>query len=240
MNLDLTSKIQKLLRLSLNNPSQKEAESAMAKAQELAVAAGIDLAVLELQGQRPKKEEITEEFVDSGKRFPIEYKFITGVVTKFLDVTILFHGNRDYGRKVSFIGPKTESEFAKWLYSYLIDEFYSLWEDYRTKNPLVGTKLKNSYYLGIYNALIRRIDAIKSETINNNSANVVGFAPETVQKQYAVMIVTKKEEINQFVGKKYPKLKKGYAAASFRADSNVINDGYNAGQNISLNRPLMG
>lgn len=235
MNSVLSEKIQKLLRLASNNPSVEEAASALAKAQALATEAGLDLAVLSLQGNEPQREEIDEKFVDCGKRFPVEYKFVGAVIKQFLGVSILNHGGR-CGRSISFIGPKSDTAFAIWLYGYLVEEFYRLWETYRKKNPLVSTCFKNSFYFGIHSALIDKIAASK-QTVINQCVPVAQFSAETIKEHFALMVVKQNEEIAKFIDDKYARIRKTTAQKiSVRAD--IMADGYKAGQTISLNRPL--
>ncbi len=236
MNSALLNRIQKLLRLASNNPSVEESASAFAKAQTLATEAGLDLAILSLQGEELPAEEIDEKFVECGQRFPVEYKFVSTIIKQFLGVSIINHGGRTRGRSISFIGPKSDTGFAIWLYEYLIGEFYRLWEIYRKNNPSAETGFKNSFYFGVHNAIIDKINEGKKQAVDKGVA-CAQFSADTIKEQFALMVVNQEKAIAKFIDEKYEKIRRGKAQSiSVRAD--VMAQGYEAGKTVSLNRPL--
>ncbi len=75
MNDKIIERLKKLLALAGNNPSQAEAEAAMAKAQAVAIEHGIDLAMLG-DSQAESETEIIRDEMEFGQRLPTVNNYI--------------------------------------------------------------------------------------------------------------------------------------------------------------------
>lgn len=104
----LMKKVEKLLSLAGNNPSQEEAQSAMAKAQKLIVEHNLDMSKL----KSDEREDIVvvrcEHPNNNGYRVTL-----ASILSENFRCKVLMVGN-----KVNFIGYKTDAEVCKRVFEY--------------------------------------------------------------------------------------------------------------------------
>ena len=156
MSLDekekVLNKIQKLVTLAGNNPSQEEAESAMLKAQELLLANGLEMTDVEDIGDSVAEETPEEEKVDLGNKvIPRWQQDIIMVLAKNFRVSI-FTASRDgkwTGSKMSYykyftlVGMPQDVKVAKAMIMFAFDFFLKSWDKYRKENTFYDRKATN-------------------------------------------------------------------------------------------------
>jgi hypothetical protein len=172
-------KIKKLLELasSERNPSAHEAESAMAKVQELLAKYELDLTTVE-QSAKPQAEEfVTNPYGEPFERTPMEHRFAAWIVQSYFQVSVftstgyslhnlgkgkimirrIFETSEDprFGRRVCFLGRKTNVTIAEYVYGYLCAEFRRQWERYHNET---GSGNRLDYYRGLRVGLDRRLE----------------------------------------------------------------------------------
>ena len=127
MNDKIIDRLTKLLALAGNNPSQAEANAAMAKAQAVAIEHGIDLALI---GKVDDNSEITLDEMRFGQRLPTVNNYVSDILVKFFNVKIILSGSRDTGRKLIFGGKGSDIETAKYIYTWLAETMVRCWHRY--------------------------------------------------------------------------------------------------------------
>jgi len=225
---NIVSKIQKLLALASRNTNQAEMESAMAKAIELATANNIDIAKLELAGQKMVREYVKES-VAMGQRLPICGQYIRWIIQKHFNVKVLTNGNRQSGRSVIYIGTQTDIEMAKFVNNFLEERFMGLWHSHKatTNAPLSA---RESYFAGVHRGLCDKLTAQKKVTETT-------IAPEVTQ-QYGIMVRDSKMELENAMNNFYPKLGKATVKNIKIASSSSYYAGQAAGSALNIARPI--
>ena len=194
----LVDKIGKLLALAGNNDSAAQAEAALAKAQELAIANGIDLSKISKDTNARKQEaEIVCEYMRFGARLPTVSDYVRGILVKFFKVKILLYGNREKGRGILFVGRRQDVETAKYIYNWLSDKMVACWHSYYTANACKGVKLaqKQSYLYGFYSGLMNKLASNQTEVESN-------LLPDADSRnQYALAVVNNEQAIDAHIQK---------------------------------------
>lgn len=231
MNYD---RIKALLNLAKDNTNDNEAAAAFGKAVALADKMGIDIAVVEAQlGQAQQREEFVDSEVELGKRLPVLQKFISWLLKPSFNVDIVYSGGRYGGRKITFLGRKSDVEMAIYANEFLAGEFERRWKYYKQSRGL-DNRSKNAYLYGMYEGFR---DKAKQEKETQKAAAVEGQAPE-VREKFGLVLVTEETQRKQFVTQKFPNLKKGKTHRFDLSRSDIVSDGRAAGATINVNRPL--
>lgn len=152
----IIQKIQNLLDLSNNNPSEEEAIAAAAKAQELM--AKYDIQFADLGGENA--EEITEEtFYDNGKHEMKKWKRgLANVVAKNFRCK---HYILDK-KHIVFYGHAQDAKIALNVFTYLYTTGNKLANNYYYNKKKMGYETKgvmNSYLAGFKNGIQSKLDA---------------------------------------------------------------------------------
>ena len=222
MNDALILKLKKLLALAGNNPSQGEAEAALAKAQSLAIENGIDLALI---GSSEDEEDIVRENMEFGQRLPTVNVYISNVLTKFFNVRIITSGGRSGGRKLIFIGKQSDINTAKYVYTWLSETMVRCWHNYYKANThVINLSHKQSYLFGFYNGLISKLESNK-KTVESDKLKTT-----EEQNKYAVAVVNLQKKIQDFIDNEFENLRSG---ATKRISMN--NDSYSRGLTDGIN-----
>lgn len=233
MNLDLIKKL--FVKSQDQSISAEEAALFFAKAKAKADEAGLELDIIAAQlGEEVQKEEMVENEMNVGKRFPVVHKFIIHLLMRHFKVDVLYSGGRYDGHKIGFIGRKSDTEFAKFAYSYLQEDFMRRWNAFKKVNGLDGNA-RNAYLMGLKQGLDGKLHA---ERIAQREEKVA-VLPQEVQGRYQLAVVSEEGARKAFMEMKYPKLGT-YKSAPMRGSmrSEVIAAGRADGANISINRPL--
>lgn len=231
MNYD---RIKALLNLAKDNTNDNEAAAAFAKASALASKMGVDIAVVEAQlGQTQQREEFVDTKVEMGQRFPVCFKFVAWLMRDAFNVDIVYSGGRYGGRRVTFLGRKSDVEMAVYASEFLLAEFERRWKYYKKSHNL-DNRAKNAYLYGMYEGFR---DKAKQEKETQKVAAVEHESPE-VREKFGLVLVTEEAQRKQFVGQKFPNLRKGKTYSLNLSRKDVISDGRAAGATINVNRPL--
>jgi len=218
MNDTLINKLKKLLALAGNNPSQQEAEAALAKAQSLAIENGIDLALI---GSNEQEDDIVQDEMEFGGRLPTVNVYITNVLTQFFNVRIITSGGRNSGRKLIFVGKQSDINTAKYVYGWLSDTMVRCWHNYY-KNNDVALSHKQSYLFGFYNGLVNKLD------VNKYRVEKEKLKTTEDKSKYAVATVNLEKKIQSFIDDEFPNLRSS-ATKRISVDTNSYNRGVNDG-----------
>ena len=226
-------KIRKLLAL---NQSSNEHESALAlqKAKQLAAAHEIDISLIEIFTGVKKNEPITKNNgIDLGQRKSITQRYVSWILQDHFGVKVIYSGNRARGLSMALIGTKDKISIAEYVQSFLNQEFMRLWHNYY-KHSNCQLQERDSYLLGLYNGLC---DKLKNEQ-RQVEVEKLSSQPIDVQNKWGLMVISEKEKLNEAVKLFYPRLTHTKSYTSKNYFSNVINDGFVAGKNISIKRSI--
>lgn len=187
-------RVQKLLALSNNNPSQEEATAALLRAQKLMVEHGIDFG--DVQGNNNVTDEVIEKVAASGRRMS-NWKIRLAVVIAqnfrcetYIQKSGRSYGNRNaervsYQREVMFVGMTTDVEIATMVYQKAIEfaDLYCNWfmlqEKLRLQRVLTRSESKqigNTWRIGFVLGLKQKFD----EQVAQNDWGLVLVTPEAV------------------------------------------------------------
>lgn len=228
MNNTVLEKIKKLLALATRNTNQAEMESAMAKAIELATQHDIDLATVELAGQKVRREYIKEN-IPMGARLPVCGLYIRWILQKHFNVKVLVSGNRAYGRSMVLVGTDTDIDTAKFVYDFLSERFMSLWQGHH-KRTGCAVQSRDSYFLGMHAGLDDKLERQRKTTEET-------IAPEVAQS-YGLMVVSKTEELTNAVSKFFPELRTAPKKRFNNCDSGAYYAGQAAGASLNIARGI--
>jgi hypothetical protein len=221
----LMDKIEKLLALS-GSDNIHEANLAMERAMKIAVENNIELSEVV---SKPTNNDIVKDMWHTGNaRLSITQNYVTDIIAKFFDVSIISGGNRKEGRCLFFIGKKDKIEFAKYLNSYLNTTFSNLWQNYYDRNR-VSLDSRKSFFNGIWSGLKKVLTEVKA------SAEATMLADQ--KGKYELMVMSELALREQALTTMFHKVthKKG---KSITLDRNVWQDGFEKGGKISIHSGL--
>ena len=221
ITMDKTSileKIEKLLALAGNNPSESEAQAALAKARELM--AKHNIAEAELTGttaSEPLKESV------SSVKIATEWKRrLAELVAEHFRCKHFYYTFKK-SHKVVFFGFESDSKVAATIFEYLakyVNRKAGNYVQRFTSKQLPTLGIKNDYISGFMSGLKQVWEAQNAQWKGQMSDN-----------QYALVVVTPKE-----VTDAYSELSKGFKTAKWntsmihRGDVGAITAGYNDGK----------
>lgn len=255
MNSSCIEKIKKLFALAQSD-NANERDAALGKAQRIATENNIDLALLDLSDAGVlKEEEMVEDKVEAGNRFEVHKKFAANIVSQVCRVDLVYWTGR--AKQISFIGKKSDVEFAKWLYPFLLDEYVRRWNYERKANGLPAGH-RNTFFLGIKRGQEIKIrderEAAERETILSRAKTSVAEAAQagvpdnveaavaTKQAEYAgkYQLATVNEDTRResFKNKLHPRLGTMRSSRVSIRSHDTYSSGLSHGRSISLNRPL--
>lgn len=226
MNDKIIERLKKLLALAGNNPSQEEAQAAMAKAQSVAIEHGIDLAMLGAHHVE-NQTEIFREDMEFGQRLPTVNTYVCGILTRFFNVRIITSGGRSSGRKLIFVGKQDDIHTAKYIYSWLADTMVRCWHGYYQNTLGVQIGHKQSYLLGFYNGLANKLQ------FNKNSVESDRLKTDADKNKYAIATVNLQRKIQDFIDNEFDNLRKA-PTKNIRVNSESYSRGVNDGSNCNI------
>lgn len=245
MNSSIVERIKKLLSLA-NSDNANERDLALAKAHALATEHQIDLALVSVAESAPEpfiKEQGGIQF----RRAPVQLKFVNWILEKHFRVEIVLSWTRFNGVKTStvvFVGRKSDVELARWMHSYLLEEFSRRWKSYKAQTGH-GEGLRNTYYLGLYNGLNSKLqearEAAEAAKLDAPNAPLPGIdqapSPDS-RRRYEVALVDESKKLQSALSNFFPKLRTLRSSSIVNKNGGVSSDGFAAGRSINLNRPL--
>ena len=149
MQNEILEKIQKLLALAGNNPSEAEAKAAMLKAQELMLKYHID------NPETVDDDKVVSVYYDLGSRKKTEFVLMISVVVagNFRSKTV------HHGQRVIFIGFEADAKAAMEVFVYLLNFADSAHDKYFSVNPITSQADKDWRYgfiVGLHQAFNSR------------------------------------------------------------------------------------
>lgn len=219
MNDEILTKLKKLLTLS-NSATTAEAENAMEKAIAIAAKYSIDLATVAISA--PEKEEFIETEYLEGKRKCVCQSFISKIITDHFNVKLIYAGSRYSGRRICFLGRKSDVEFAVYVQEFLKTHMMNAWKYYQ-KSKSASTRLRATFFMGFYRGLDQKLTEAKKKQEQTSFNEVNESIRGDAKDKYALMIQTENDARENFVTNKYPNLRRG-------ARTKMINYGGEASQ----------
>jgi hypothetical protein len=214
----LVDKIAKLLRLS-ESPNQHEAELALSKAKQLAVENDIDLASVSTNTM--PEETYEKDAVTFGKRKPVTGKFVIWIVESHFNVSVVGSGSRENGTQINFIGKTSDIQIAIYVFNFLSQTFMSLWHKYQDDTDC-SARSRGSYFYGLYQGLDEKLTAarVRAESAKFSELEVTKGAEASaeIKNIYALMVVSKKEKLNNAVEKYFPRIRRTHTTVRLHND----------------------
>lgn len=173
----IIEKVKKILELSKNNPSIKEAESAALKAQKLMAEYHISLSEIEAVED---VENISEKQVDVGKGNKWKY-FLAGIVARNFRCKNFYYGKST----VVFYGYEEDAAIAAMTFEFLFKNGNKAANNYYQKRRKEA--LQGNYYFngrGIKNAFLAGyLQGIK-ESLEKQCTSLMLVIPQQVEEKY--------------------------------------------------------
>lgn len=202
INSDIIAKLEKLLRLAGNKgATQAEMETAMRKAQELAVEHNIDLSTIDAHGnvkvggidvvQNSTKTKTEQE---RPYHFPVIQTLEECFGVKVILSTHYNHQSMRIIDRITFVGERMDVQMALFCFGFLENLFPKCWLEYRKANNLQDKyPVSRSFYVGL-SAGIRFVNKQVRETQTQDNFN-----------RYQMVLVNKdalvKAKFNEFFPK---------------------------------------
>ena len=210
-NPEIVEKIRKLLRLGRGSNHIAEAQSAIAKAHELASRAGVN--ITDIGDHDPVR--VTHEVVGLRRVSHAREMAHTILFTHF-GVQVVLHGGRD----VVYIGPVVNIELAKHVEEFLVCACAAAWREYDRERPQdwdawANRQTKRSFTHGFYHAIHT---TLANRPIRNDAREV-----QHANKMYLMAL--------------YPETRRRRQDNSIH-NPNAALHGKQAGANVNLNRPV--
>ena len=233
-------RIKKLLALSKSS-NPHEADLAMAKAREIAIDAGIDLAMAAINmEQAPVKEAFTQGFVSQGKRKNVTQRAVTTILQHHFNVNILYSGSRSEGQSIIFIGRNSDVELAVYINGFLNEEFMRRWHRYREQSFQITTEERSAFIYGMQQGLSAKLDERKKQTEQNRFNLLDSTLADKVKNQYQLMVINEDEARSKAVAHYYPEVRKNYSSFKMSGSMDSTMAGFREGKSININNPLHG
>lgn len=225
MNDKIIERLKKLLALAGYNPSQAEAEAAMAKAQAVAIEHGIDLAMIG-ENQSESETKIIREDMEFGQRLPTVNTYVCNILIDFFNVKIIVSGGRYNGRKLIFVGKRDDIHTAKYIYSWLADTMVRCWHNYQRSTGAVVAH-KQSYLFGFSNGLSNKLQS------NKRNVEADRLKTEEDKNKYAVAVVNLQKKIQDFLDNEFDNLRNG-ARKKIQMNADSYSRGIADGANCNI------
>jgi hypothetical protein len=210
-NAELLNKIKKLFALA-SSENIHESEMATLKANQLLLNYNLSLADVNLN--KHDLEIIVKRVLESPKK-NAKHLAIYDILKTFYVSPVFNHGKKNVYLEI--VGSFENVEIAEYVANFLDHEFDRLWKKSKKDNPhLMGTKAKNSFFRGIAQGFLLKINAARNIEQNKN----------------ALILIQKSLDQNlDFV---YSRLGSSSRSQTFN-DKNAMNAGIAAGKNLSIN-----
>jgi hypothetical protein len=232
----ILEKLKKLLTLN-KDATGAEAETALAMATKLAIKHDIDISTIELTPASPKKEEMVNTPVGMGNRMSVAQKWISLLLLNHFKVSLVYSGSRWSGRRICFVGRKSDVEFAKYVQDFLREHMLRSWQYYQKANK-VDTRYRSTYFEGFYRGLSQKLAAAKKEQEKESFSAVAEPVRAAAENRYALALVDEKKERQNYMAQTFGKLRNMSQRTSYNYNSGAQSAGFAAGQATNIARPL--
>lgn len=230
---EMKDKIAKLLAKAEATTNEAEREAFTAKAEQLMVRLGIDAAELEAAGEVKPEEVIEVHRTYTGGYAIVMVPFASAVCRGFGNLTTLQSVYRS-SRRVYIIGHKSDVEMVMQLLDSLETQAKSAMHRWQKTAPERQWQDSGQRYVGSRTFLQYfgfrvgdRLKELRQETQQEASPGA------------ALVLVSKKDRVDDWTGKKYPKLKKSRTGAR-TYNSSAAGAGVAAGNRASLGEKAIG
>lgn len=209
---DIIEKIKKCLRLSRNNPSAEEAETAALMAQRLI--AKYHVGVVELQDETDEEESIKKVGVEVGLGKAWKYRLARAVSDNFR-CRYFLSGEQT----IFFYGYKTDAEVAKEVFTFLFQTGHQL------ARKMVNAEYYRTHYTkGIYNSFVTGYVAGVKSKLSEQCLALMIVTPPEVNHLYEIMVegwrhCSKDVRLDEFDSRAY---NSGYSEGRFAMDARAI------------------
>lgn len=221
-------RIKKILAKASNNPSQGEAEVAMAKAHELAVRYSIDLATVDMtdadKGLQMDKEDVISE------RTPLHHedRWIAAILMQCYGIQVIWTKSNKHIFKLVFIGDKTDIQLARYVWGWLRVVMRKAYFNFIAENAMpscasVRNGFNNGFRAGCVAANKRAEDTLTPQERNT----------------YALVLVKKEQLVEAKMKELYPNAKTSRAHL-VRGSADAYSSGRAAGSSVKLAHGLAG
>ena len=215
MDNKIIEKIQKLMSLA-DSPNKHEAESAMAKAQELMTKHNI-----EMQSIENYDSEYVKEQTEGYSRATVESKYINNLLSEFFFVRLV--SSRGRGQTfLNIIGEKNNVKTALHMRVYLTNVFKSLWKEYKKENNAPNGS-KQSFYMGIMSGFTEVMNEKRAATCESMD-----------------MVLVNDPKVDDKVSELFPRLRKASTSRVNLNDSQAISAGHSQGRSLNVNSGAIG
>lgn len=228
----IVAKLKKLLTLN-RDATGAEAETALVMATKLATKYEIDIASIELETGVQKKEEMVNSDKSVGPRLPVTQKWVSWLLQNCFNVSLVYSGSRWGGRRICFLGRKSDVEFAKYVNDFLNEHMLRSWQYYQKTNK-VDTRYRASYFHGFYEGLKSKL----TEAKKNQQTESLSTVSKTVADRYALTIVDEEKARKDFVSQQFTSLRNVRSYTRTYHNSDVNGAGVAAGRSTVIARPL--
>jgi len=223
--------VQKLLRLAdtSRGATEHEAESALAKAEELMIRHKIDSAMLRMSHGSEDLPGIAvqKEVINLPKTINPADMLILSLLQSHFNVRIVLFKNSQ-ATSVDIIGTWEDVQFAIHVFHFLRMTFSRCWSEFKLSASLPDRK---SYYRGLH-------DGLKSAILEGKKRAEAAASTEE-RSQYQLVMVDTAAAIDRYMGEQYGKLRKRRGRSS-RVDSESYQAGKAKGGKIEIKRALPG
>ena len=218
MDAKIVEKIQKLLDRANGTDFEAEAEACLRKARDLMTANGVSEEDLSEHSREEALGELGSNWLNNdeeGKSYFNWKKILISCLAYYFDCKIVNCSAGARKIKIDVIGREANRVTFGIMYNWIHDKtMKEAREHYHS-----DTARRNSYCLGVANALAAKIYSIKPRS---NEKDGWGIVPM--------------DEVKAFMNEKYPMLCKGKKIQSSASRSDAYGAGRAAGDSISLNR----
>lgn len=217
MRDNILTKIQKMLKLSSNNPNENEAASAAINAKRLMEKYNISMAEI----NKGENYSNVEKVYCSRKSYH-KWEIMLANELKILfpvKMVVERHANND--QKIIFLGDKTDVAIAIEMFEYLTKTIKRLARPYKVYSQ------KKSFVFGCVHRLVEKFEEEKRRETES---------PTEEDENYAVILVGKESLIDKYMADNM-NLKKQKTRAT-KVSGREYGEGYNAAGSISLNKQI--
>ncbi len=243
---DIRQKIEKLFKLSANNPSEREAQSALAKAYQLLEKHGLEIA--DVESKQEAAEAVGTLPGNRYSRQPSQDKFICWLLRDFFHVRVLqeppFRRIKKEGNKVwfrslfdtdggrftrrhLFIGRKTNVLIAQYVFAYLSGEFERQWKEHQASTGK-GRIAQLDFYRGLYRGLHERL-ATEKQRMRDTA---------TAEQRAGLVKLDQDDDVDEFMEREFPRIRHTSSGQRDITDVESFLSGQDAGKNINI-RPAV-
>ena len=223
--------IQKLLRLAdtSRGATEHEAESALAKAEELMVRHKIDSAMLRMShgSEDLPGIAIQKEAINLPKTINPADMLILSLLQSHFNVRIVLFKNSQ-ATPVDIIGTWEDVQFAIHVFHFLRETFSRCWNEFKVS---ASTPDRKSFYRGLH-------DGLRSAILEGKKRAEAAASTEE-RSRYQIVMVDTAAAIDRYMGERYGQLRKRRSR-----NSRVYSESYQAGRakggTITINRTLPG